>query len=84
MPSLNDNQPDSTLSPSARKAKSFSQQFALATELPFILVATILVGGGIGYLLDDRLHTKPWLMLVLGCIGFFGGLREVLRRVSKD
>jgi ATP synthase protein I len=62
----------------------FSRQYALALELPFVLVASIVFGGVIGYLLDGWLHTKPYLMLVLGFLGFFGGLREVLRRVSKQ
>lgn len=82
MPSDNNNDPN--LSPAAQKAKSFSQQFALATELPFILVGTIIVGGGIGYFADNWLHTKPWLMIVLGGLGFFAGVREVLRRLPKD
>jgi ATP synthase protein I len=61
-----------------------NRQFALAMELPFVLVAAIVFGGFIGYLLDGWLHTKPYLMLVFGFLGFFGGLREVLRRVSKQ
>ena len=55
----------------------------MATELPFMLVGTIAVGGLIGYFLDGWLHTKPILMIVLGFLGFFGGLREVLRRLPK-
>ena len=76
MPSDNNDSRDPNLSPTVEKAKSFSQQFALATELPFILVGTILVGGAVGYFLDSWLHTKPVLMLVLGFLGFFAGLRQ--------
>ena len=50
-------------------------------ELPFVLVAAIVVGGGIGYFLDRWLHTWPALMIVLGGVGFFAGVRDVLRRL---
>jgi F0F1-type ATP synthase assembly protein I len=83
MPSDNNESRDPNLPPVAEKAKNFSQQFAMATELPFVLVGTIAVGGGIGYFLDGWLHTKPILMIVLGFLGFFAGLREVLRRLPK-
>jgi ATP synthase protein I len=56
----------------------------MALELPFVLVAAIIVGGLLGFFLDQWLHTKPYLMLILGFLGFFGGLRDVLRRVSKQ
>jgi F0F1-type ATP synthase assembly protein I len=51
-------------------------------ELPFVLVGAIFVGGLFGYFLDRWLHTKPIFMLVLGALGFFAGVRDVLRRVS--
>jgi F0F1-type ATP synthase assembly protein I len=83
MPSDNNETRDPNLPPVVEKAKTISQQFAMATELPFVLVGTIAVGGAIGYFLDGWLHTKPILMIVLGFLGFFGGLREVLRRLPK-
>ncbi|PYU09419.1 MAG: hypothetical protein DMG37_23390 [Acidobacteria bacterium] len=54
---------------------------ALALELPFTLVGPIAVAAAIGYFLDLRLHSKPWLTIILGAIGFFAGVREVLRRL---
>jgi ATP synthase protein I len=83
MPSDN-NDKDDKLTPAQQGAAGFSRQFAMALELPFILVGAIIVGGLIGYLLDDWLHTKPYLMLVFGFLGFFGGLRDLLRRLSKQ
>lgn len=83
MPSDNNDSRDPTLSSTEEKTKNFSRQFALATELPFILVGTIAVGGLVGYFLDGWLHTKPIFMIVVGFLGFFGGLREVLRRLPK-
>ena len=69
---------------SAGKGKGFSTQFGLAMELPFVLVGAIVVGGGLGYLLDRWLHTKLIFMLVFGGLGFFAGLREILRRLPAN
>jgi ATP synthase protein I len=63
------------------KANNFSNQFAMAMELPFVLVGAVLLGGVLGYFLDRWLHTKPWLMLVFGALGFFGGVRDIIRRM---
>lgn len=67
-----------------KKDASFARQFALASELPFILVGATLVAGLLGYLLDRALHTKPYLMLALGAVGFIVGVRDMLRRLAKD
>jgi F0F1-type ATP synthase assembly protein I len=83
MPSDNNDNKDDKRAPTAEPA-AVSRQFAIALELPFILVGAIVVGGFFGYLLDGWLHTKPYLMLVFGLLGFFGGLRDMLRRLSKQ
>ena len=57
---------------------------ALAMELPFLLAGATLVGGLFGYLLDRWLHTKPYLMILIGAVGFFAGLRDMLRRLQKS
>jgi F0F1-type ATP synthase assembly protein I len=57
---------------------------ALALELPFTLVGPIAVAAAIGYLLDRWLHTRPWLTLILGALGFVAGIREVLRRLPSE
>jgi len=62
----------------------FARQFALAMEYPFLLAGSVVAGGFFGYLLDRWLHTKPWLMLLLGAVGFAVGLRDTLRRIEKD
>jgi ATP synthase protein I len=71
--------------PAPRKRfASVAREYAVVMELPFILVASVLVGGGIGWLLDRKLGTAPWLLLVGGAIGFVGGMRELLRRLTSD
>jgi len=84
MPSDNKDSRDKNLTPAEKQAASFSRQFAIAMELPFILVSAIVVGGLVGFFLDRWLHTPPYLMLILGFLGFFGGLRDVLRRTAKE
>jgi ATP synthase protein I len=69
---------------SRKSAGSVARQFALATELPFLLVGGVVGGAFLGYLLDRWLHTKPYLMLVMGAVGFAVGLRDLLRRLSKS
>ncbi len=71
------------LTPAEQQAKGFSRQFATAMELPFVMVATVVVGGLIGFALDRWMHTKPYLMLIFGALGFFGGVRDVLRRLPN-
>jgi F0F1-type ATP synthase assembly protein I len=82
MPS--DYKPDKTDStiPAAEKPKDVSNQAAIAMELPFVLVSAVVVGGLLGYFLDRWLHTRPWLLLLFGGIGFYAGVRDVLRRLS--
>ena len=53
-------------------------------ELPFIPIAAVLIAGGLGFLLDARLRTAPWFMLGLGLLGFLAGIREILRRLTKE
>ena len=84
MPSDSNEKLDEKPSSPEKQAAGFSRQFAVAMELPFVIVAAILVGGFVGYLLDRWFHTKPVLMLVLGFLGFFGGLRDVLRRLPSN
>jgi ATP synthase protein I len=67
-----------------KRAKDAGNQVALAMELPFTFVGAIILAGAVGYFLDRWLHTGPWLMIVFGGLGFFAGVREVLRRLPID
>jgi ATP synthase protein I len=84
MPSPSDNKPDKTESSThvVEKAKDAANQATIAMELPFVLVSAVVVGGLFGFFLDRWLHTKPIFMLILGGLGLFAGVRDVLRRVS--
>ena len=46
-------------------------------------IAAILVGAGIGYLLDLWLGTSPWLMLVMLMVGFAAGVLNMVRSTAE-
>jgi F0F1-type ATP synthase assembly protein I len=77
------NDPNNTdpVPPAAQKGKGFGTQFGMAMELPFVLFGAIAVGGLLGYFLDHWLHTKFIFLFVFGGLGFFAGLRDILRRL---
>lgn len=64
--------------------KGLLSGLSLAMELPFVMVAGVVVGGGIGYFLDRWLHTSPAMALILGGLGFAGGIWEVIRRLTRN
>jgi F0F1-type ATP synthase assembly protein I len=84
MPDTPDTSGNEAKSPEVEKARKYSSQAALAMELPFTIVGAVLLGGVLGYFLDHWLHTKLIFTLVLGGLGFAGGLKEVLRRLAKS
>lgn len=47
------------------------------------LVAAILVGGFIGYALDQLLGTTPWLFLLFFVLGFAAGILNVTRAFQR-
>lgn len=78
-------EPRSPSSPPPRKKPvAAARQISDVLELPILLVACIGIGGGLGYLLDTRIHTSPVFALIFGVAGFAAGIRLLLRRLSKD
>ena len=74
---------DSKLSPPpGRDTQGFARQLANVMDLPFVLVGSVVVGAGLGYVLDNRFGTSPVLVLLLGLLGFAGGMLQVIRRLT--
>ena len=59
----------------AANASAFSRGLMLSTEL----VGGVLVGAGLGWLLDFWLGTSPWGLIVLLLLGFAAGVLNVMR-----
>ena len=52
--------------------------------VPLILAISPLVGYGLGYLLDQWLHTGRVLRFVFLALGFVAGVREMLRLLRRS
>jgi ATP synthase protein I len=67
--------PSETVSRQTRDTSAFARGFRLSTEL----VAGVLVGAGLGWLLDRWLGTTPWGLIVFLLLGFAAGVLNVMR-----
>jgi ATP synthase protein I len=56
----------------------FARGFRLSSEL----VAGVLAGAGIGWLIDKGLGTLPWGMFVFAMLGFTAGVLNVMRQAG--
>ncbi len=56
-------------------ASGFARGFRLSTEM----VAGVLVGAGLGWLIDRWLGTSPWAFILLLLLGFAAGVLNVMR-----
>ena len=61
------------------QASAYSFGFRLATDL----VAGVLAGFGIGWLLDYWLGTSPWLLLIFIPLGIGAGIANVIRAAKS-
>ena len=64
----------------ATTASGYAKGFRLSSEL----VAGVVVGAGIGWLLDRWLGISPWGLIVFLLLGFAAGVRNVVRAVQPD
>lgn len=61
------------------QTSNFGQAFKLSTEL----VAAVLVGTIIGFILDNWFDTKPWLIITFFFVGVVAGITNVIRSAKK-
>ena len=61
------------------QTSNIGQAFKLSTEL----VAAVLVGTIIGFILDNWFDTKPWLIIIFFFVGIVAGILNVIRSAKK-
>ena len=54
-----------------------------ACKLSSELVAAVLVGTIIGFILDNWFDTKPWLIIIFFFVGVVAGILNVIRSAKK-
>jgi len=66
-------------SDSEKKGSFMGSAFKLGTEL----VAAVVVGTIIGFILDSWFDTKPWLIIIFFFLGAAAGLLNVIRTANR-
>ena len=61
------------------QTSNIGQAFKLSTEL----VAAVLVGTIIGFILDNWFDTKPWLIIIFFFLGSIAGVLNVIRAAKR-
>ena len=61
------------------QTSNIGQAFKLSTEL----VAAVLVGTIIGFILDNWFDTKPWLIITFFFVGVVAGILNVIRSAKR-
>ncbi len=74
---------DSEKEDKAKSGPSDSSDWGAAVKISSEFIGGILVGAGIGYLLDSFAGTAPWGMIVFLMLGFAAGILNVLRATGK-
>ena len=62
-----------------KKGSFMGEAFKLGTEL----VAAVVVGTIIGFILDTWFGTKPWLIIIFFFIGSIAGMLNVIRTAKR-
>ena len=63
--------------------QSSSSNIGAAFKLSTEMVAAVIVGTIIGFILDNWFGTKPWLILIFFFVGVIAGILNVVRS-AKD
>ena len=67
------------LGKNAQPASKIGIAFKMSTEL----VAAVLVGTIIGFILDNWFGTKPWLILIFFFVGVIAGILNVIKSAKN-
>ena len=62
---------------------SSSSKLGIAFKMSTEMVAAVVVGTIIGFILDNWFGTKPWLILVFFFVGVIAGILNVIRSAKN-
>lgn len=65
------------------KSSKQLQKIAPFLNIGTVLVACVLVGIGLGYWLDKKLQTEPWLLLAGAFLGIASGFYHFIKTVMQ-
>ena len=68
-----------TISDSEKRSSLLGSALKLGTEL----VAAVVVGTIIGFILDSWFDTKPWLIIVFFFLGSVAGILNIIRTAKR-
>ena len=68
-----------SLNENEKRGLFMGSAFRLGTEL----VAAVVVGTIIGFILDNWFDTKPWLIIIFFFVGVAAGITNVIRSAKK-
>ena len=63
--------------------QSSSSNMGVAFKLSTEMVAAVIVGTIIGFILDNWFGTKPWLILIFFFVGVIAGILNVVRSAKN-
>ncbi len=75
---------ESALSGHKRNQSEFVRVSRIGLRIGVELFSAVIVGAGIGYLLDNAFNTKPWMLVVFLFFGGAAGILNVYRLSQKE
>ena len=63
--------------------QSQSSKLGIAFKMSTEMVAAVVVGTIIGFILDNWFGTKPWLILIFFFVGVVAGIMNVIKSAKK-
>ena len=63
--------------------QSSSSNIGVAFKMSTEMVAAVVVGTIIGFILDNWFGTKPWLILIFFFVGVIAGILNVIRSAKR-
>jgi len=74
---------DKVLKRSEKNETAPSSKLGIAFKMSTEMVAAVVVGTIIGFILDTWFGTKPWLILLFFFVGVAAGILNVVRSAKK-